>query len=117
MKFQNLFFLLLFGLLVAACGDDDEPEEPTCDTTDITYANGAAAILNGSCAVVGCHVEGTTTFSMSDYSSTLSADGFNKIIGSINHTDGFTAMPLSGDKLADCDINKLTAWINDGAPE
>ena len=47
----------------------------------------------------------------------FAAAGFNKIVGAINHTTGFSAMPQGGDKLEQCDIDFLTAWIDAGAPE
>jgi len=54
---------------------------------------------------------------MSDFASTSIAVGFNRIIGAINHDDGFSPMPKGGSKVSDCDIDKMTQWINDGAPE
>ena len=42
---------------------------------------------------------------------------FPKLIGAIKHEPGFVAMPQSGGKLEDCDIEKMEAWIAAGAPE
>ena len=56
-----------------------------------------------------------------DCSDEISSESgvFERIVGAINHTEGFLPMPYPAgtDKLADCDIDKLTAWIADGAPE
>ena len=40
-----------------------------------------------------------------------------KIIDAINHVDGVSNMPKGELQLSDCDISRLTAWINAGAPE
>lgn len=111
------FLLLTTALLFAACKDDDAD---LCDTTDLTYNNDIAAIINNSCTLSGCHASGTTTtFPMGNYQKALVAVGFDRIIGAINHENGFEPMPYPAGtaKLDQCDIDKLTAWINDGAPE
>jgi len=117
-KLKLLFaMLLLVGFI--ACGDDEEPMTGvTCETADLTYTNGIADIINGSCATSGCHASNTmTTFPMGNYDEALAAVGFGRIIGSINHEANFSPMPRNGAKLDDCTIDKVTAWINDGAPE
>jgi len=121
MKIKFLFAFLSFGLLLAACnGDDDDAAPVTCDTVGITYTDGASEILNGSCAVAGCHASGSTsTFPMGNFQEAAAAVAFGRIIGAINHDSDFLPMPYPAGtpKLAQCDIDKLTAWINDGAPE
>lgn len=118
MKLNYILVALLIGLFMASCGGDD-PEPETCDTTNVTYTNGAAAIINATCATSpACHNnDASSTFKMSDYDQSFAAAGFNKIVGSINHTDGFSNMPKGADKLSQCDIDILTAWIDAGAPE
>lgn len=119
MKLFKLLFLGILASLIIACGGDDPDPEPTCETDNLTYTNGASQILNASCAIAGCHVDGTATFRMDNYDDAFLAVGFGRIIGSINHEENFKPMPYpeGSDKLEDCDIDKLTAWINAGAPE
>lgn len=122
MKIQFLFLFVIAGLFVTACNkdDDDTPVTTECDTTGITYTNGAAAIINASCATAGCHNTGTmSTFAMGNYTEAFAAVGFGRIIGAINHQAGFLPMPYPEGtaKLDQCDIDKLTAWINAGALE
>jgi len=120
MKLNYAFLIMLcLGLFLASCGDDEE-EPATCETADLTYTNDIASIINGSCAVSGCHNAGATaTFAMSDFAETSAAVGFGRIVGAINHSDGFLPMPYpsGSDKIAQCDIDKITQWIADGAPE
>ena len=44
------------------------------------------------------------------------AVSFGRIIGSINHENGFSQMPSGGDKLDQCTIDKITNWVENGAP-
>jgi len=112
----NLTFLFAVGLLAfAACND---PEE--CDPMGMTYTEDIASIINGNCATSGCHeMASTSTFEMHDYASTKAAVDFGRILGAINHQTGFEPMPYpaGSDKLDQCNIDKITTWISDGAPE
>jgi len=115
---QILVFLLSISFLAfVACGED---EMDTCETTGLTYTNDIAPIINGSCASAACHGSGTvTTFPMGNYDETSTAVGFGRIVGAINHDEGFLPMPYpeGSAKIEQCNIDKITAWINDGAPE
>jgi len=117
MNLKLLFSALLVSVIFVACNKDDE--DP-CDTTDVTYTNDVASILNASCAVSGCHVDGNEAnafFSLESYEQAKTAAGFGKMVGAISHEDGFTAMPYGSDKLEQCSIDKISAWIEDGTPE
>jgi len=114
--------ILLSGLLFVACGDDDpepDPETMDCESTDLTYTNEIAAIINSSCATtVACHAANTSiTFPMDTHDSVTNSPRFDRISGTINHESGFSPMPKNGNKLDDCTIEKIDQWINDGAPE
>jgi hypothetical protein len=39
-----------------------------------------------------------------------------RLWGAINHFDTFSPMPQGYGKMSDCDIKKVGAWINAGAP-
>lgn len=119
MKSKYLVLALFLSAFIVACGDDDEPTPVACDTADLTYTNYAGAIIDASCATAGCHIDATLAggFSMEGYENTKLVIGFNKIIGTINHFENFVPMPLGGSKLDDCTIDKLTAWIENDAPE
>jgi len=116
----KFIFLSLLTLTLICCGDDDEDMMPAdCDTVGITYTNTVADIFNASCAIPGCHVPNTATFSLVDYNAALIASGFGRMVGALNHEPGFTPMPNppGSPQIAQCDIDKIEAWIADGAPE
>lgn len=65
----SLFSTGFLFLMMQSCTNDElpEPSTPTCDTTSPTTYDGAIkAIIDNSCAYVGCHVSG---FSSGDYTS------------------------------------------------
>ena len=118
MNFKAFFFLLVLGLLVIACDKDDDD---ICNTTNVTYTNTVASTFNGSCAFVGCHVDGNEMnafFSLEGYEKSKSAANFGRIVGAISHDMEFSPMPVNVDnKLDQCSIDKIAAWIDAGAPE
>ncbi len=113
-----LVLLLSVIFIIISCGDDPEEE---CVTTNLTYENYAKKALESNCVRSGCHNDANANNpligSFETYVDTRSVVDSMKIIGAINHQDGFFNMPRGEVKLDDCTISKLTAWINDGAPE
>lgn len=123
LKLKNFSFLLLICaslLVVISCGDDDEEPETGCTTENLTYDNFAREFITSNCGDSNCHSSSAAefgTFAMIDYTSTKAAVDNGRILGAINREDGFNAMPKGEPKLSDCNISKMTAWINDGALE
>lgn len=129
LKLKNRSTLMLFFLMVSmiiiipACGDDEPDDPDTCETENLTYSNFAGDLLDDNCATSGCHNEDALANGapgrLDDYEQAkMYMDNFGaRVIGAINHNDGFSNMPKGQEQLSDCNISKLTAWINDGAPE
>lgn len=89
-----------------------------CDTTNVTYSASIKTIFDNNCAMSGCHDAQTKSFGydLSDYNGSV-ASTQGRLLGAINHQNGFSAMPKGMAKLSDCDISKITAWINAGTPQ
>lgn len=102
---------ILLGMLVMSCGGKED-----CVTTDLTYTSDIKSLVSG-CAASGCHESGSASGSMASYDDLVAFVGFGRIEGAINHEAGFSPMPQNGDKLSDCNISKIEAWIADGMPE
>lgn len=128
MKRYSLLFIL-FGLLsmtfFSACDkdDDDDPmdDDPivdTCNTDNITY-NDVESILNTSCATEACHSAGSQLGSLANYDDAVAFVEFGRILGAIKHEENFSPMPYppGSDKLEDCEISKIEAWVAAGTPE
>jgi hypothetical protein len=89
-----------------------------CDTNVVTYAADIKPILDSKCSTTGCHdaVTASGSYDFTAHSGVQPAALNGKIAGSINWTTGFSAMPQAQPKLSQCDIDKITRWINQGAP-
>lgn len=133
MKNKFLFVLMLIVVFVACSktSEDQLTNTPpaggstggtggtggtTCDTVAMKYSTNVVPILQANC--YSCHGNGNT-----GGSGGISLDGYTNLkkwadngylLGVINHAAGYVAMPYGGGKLSDCEINKITAWINQG---
>jgi dissimilatory sulfite reductase (desulfoviridin) alpha/beta subunit len=101
----------------------DTTVSTTCDTTAIKYAADIAPIITANCSVSGgCHnAAGDAVTNNLDFTifATLQGQATTAIIvADINGTPGrgHAAMPLHLPKISNCDINKITRWVNEGAP-
>jgi mono/diheme cytochrome c family protein len=66
-----------------------------------------------------CHSQASPSGGIitSDYENLMVIVNNGKLQGTINHLSGFSPMPKGQNKLPDCDLQKIDAWINDGSPE
>jgi len=118
---NKLFFLSIFSVLIVivACKKEeieDDEQVPTCQTENMSYSNDITPILVTYCT--GCHgaqaPEAGLNLEIYDNVKFIADNGM--LSGVINHSSGFTPMPFEMAKLDDCDIEKIDAWIADGAP-
>lgn len=121
MKKYILSFTLLtiFSTILSSCYYDSEEDlygGTNCDTTNVTFSGTVQPILTANCNV--CH-------SADIASGGVITENYNGIINhvnsgifwkAINHEPGAVPMPQNGSKLPACDLNKIKAWINQGAP-
>jgi len=88
-----------------------------CDTTNVTFAAVVRPILQNNCT--GCHSGSTppANVRLDSYGGarTVALDG--RLYGVISHSPGYPQMPYNGNKLDDCRIAKIKAWIDMGAPD
>lgn len=107
-------------LLLAGCYWDNEetlfPEAGLCDTLDMSYASDVVPILSNNC--YSCHSNSNAP----DFASGLSFEDYedvaaysDRIVGSINHREGFLPMPQGQEQLDSCEINTIEAWVNQGS--
>jgi len=116
-------FLLLISF--SACYYDHEEELyqniqiSQCDTSNVTYSGTIKAIMQENCN--SCHNQANPSggIATDNYAGlqALTVNGLNgKLWGVLNHLNGFSPMPQGGNKLNDCQLSKVKAWINAGAP-
>jgi hypothetical protein len=115
----TIVFLMMSALGVAGCYRDNEEELYGCrfNAASITYSGTIANILAGN-SCTGCHsgIAPAGGFNLTTYNGVKSSVSAGRLYGAINHMAGFSPMPQGGGKMTDCDISRVKAWIDAGAP-
>jgi hypothetical protein len=126
-QFQvNMKSKLLFALTVAtslfltSCYNDNEEDlypAGACELTAVTYATTIKPIMQASCAMAGCHNNATASAGvrLEDYPGLKTIATSGQLIGAINHSSGFSAMPKNMAKLSQCQLDQIKKWVDDGA--
>ncbi len=123
---MKLFFVFAFAsFLIIGCTyskkEVDYPITVTCDTNNIKFNTYVLPLLNSKCSISGCHNSASTAggWAMDSYLGVKDVlDNSNgRFLKSIQHESPASPMPKGGNKLPDCDISKIKAWINAGALE
>jgi len=109
--------LLLFSACYYDKADIVYPPATACDTTAVKYSTTVAPIFSRSC--YSCH-SGTAAsgggIKLDSYSGVMLQVTNGRLVGAVSHLSGFSAMPQGNAKLPACEISKITAWVNAGAP-
>jgi mono/diheme cytochrome c family protein len=123
MRYNKALALLLVVAIAAfsSCYYDKEeilyPGGGTCDTTAAsTYSAVVLPILNSSCN--SCHGGSASAgggINLDTYTSVKAQVTNGKLMGSINHSAGYSAMPKNGAKMSACNIAKINRWIAAGS--
>jgi len=89
----------------------------TCDTTNVTYSSTITGLLNNY-GCLGCHIGGNPPagINLETYANVKTVIDNGRLYGAITHSAGFRPMPDGAAKMNSCDINKVKAWIDSGAP-
>ena len=90
-----------------------------CDTSVVAkFSADVLPVMNASCNTSGCH--GTTSAAggviLDTYAGVKAQIVNGRLMGSINQTGSFSAMPRGAAKLNSCLITKIQQWINSGIP-
>lgn len=114
--------LILVLAAIAGCYYDTEEKlypqvSSTCDLSNVTYSQTVVPILQASC--LSCHSNSNSGSSgggirLENYSDVQTMAKNGKLMGTINHSSGYQAMPQGGGKLIDCEISQLQTWIDLG---
>ncbi|MCB0705509.1 MAG: hypothetical protein KDC34_09380 [Saprospiraceae bacterium] len=86
-----------------------------CDPEDLSFATAVFPALDNFC--IGCHNNQLTSgnVNLADYNHIKVYAQNGKLLGSIQHTPGYIAMPPSGE-LSACQITQISGWIDAGYP-
>lgn len=113
----------LIALLFASCKKENEEDlikqngSVLCDTADMKYSVNILPVIQSNC--YSCHGNGLSEggISLNSYSDIKIQVENKRLINAITHAPGYSPMPQGLPKLSACDINKISAWINRGAPD
>lgn len=87
-----------------------------CDTlTNVSFSAAVLPVLDTYCN--GCHSGNTPQggIDQSNWAAVNATVNDGSFMGSINHDNGFVAMPLNGAKIPACDILLIQTWVDEGA--
>ena len=117
---RRIILMILLGVAFSGCYYDTEeqlyPATGPCETNGVTFNSTILPLLQAN-GCLGCHSGGAL-------SGNISLEGYNnvkivalngKLYGAISHSAGFSPMPQGGNKMNNCNINKIKAWIDAGA--
>ncbi|RMG59602.1 MAG: cytochrome c [Bacteroidetes bacterium] len=121
--------LLSLLLMLSACYYDNEQElypcdyDPSqceglidpCDTENVGYASFVQPLLAQHCIVCHQGAAASANIRLDSYAAVKTYVDNGRLFGAMNHEPGYEAMPQGGNKLPDCDLAKLKAWIDAGA--
>jgi len=118
-----LFFIALITMIsVISCSKQSEDRlqavTPTpCDTTSVSYSTDIVPILQNNC--YSCHGNGNTAGSggilLDGYTNLNKWAGNGYLVGNVTHAPGYVPMPYGLPALPSCEINKIVAWVHQGA--
>jgi mono/diheme cytochrome c family protein len=95
--------------------DDYFKDNPDiCYTDNVTFGDDVFPVMQQSC--ISCHNNNNASggIDLSDYENVKKQAEQGSLLGSIKHEETFSPMPKFSDKLPDCTISKIEAWIEQG---
>ena len=114
--------LIALFLASGGCYYDKEallyPGGTTCDTATVTYSATVKPVINTYC--ISCHSTASGPSSgggivLDTHATLLTYVNNGRLMGSLNHSSGYSAMPKGSGQLASCTLTQFQAWINAGA--
>jgi hypothetical protein len=114
-----LFSLFAFATLFSCNKEAATPTTYSCTGITPTYTNTIKAIMNGSCAIVGCHdaVYAARGVDLSSYQGVKAIAASPYFLGTIEQLSGYNPMPQGAAKLPDATIQKIYCWVQNGEPQ
>ncbi len=118
MKKYLITCILAIATTLGACYYDVEEElypSLDCTTAGATYSGVVEPILKAKC--YKCHdaANNNGNITLEGYANVKKYVTSGQLLGSIKHSAGFSQMPKNEAQLIDCNIQKIEAWVNEGA--
>lgn len=117
----KIFFLLVVASVTGCYYDSEERLYPSisspCDDAVVTFSGTVSSILQ---PCLTCHSNSAASSSgsgikLQEYADVMIVVNNGRLMGAVNHANGFVPMPGGGGKLPDCEIAQLQKWIDNGS--
>ncbi len=113
-----IFSAALVCLAMACTSENIEEDFPACDTSDMRFSTDITEIFSVSC--FRCHDSDNAGsagegIDLSDFSVVKSYVENGRLMEAIEQNGNASSMPLSANKMDQCNIDKIKSWINEGA--
>ena len=116
-----LFLIIVSGAFLSGCYYDKAeqvyPPQTVCDTTNVKYSVDIVSILSANC--YACHSGSASAggnIRLDSYALLMNQVANGKLVKSVSHSAGASAMPKNQPKMPACNVNRIVAWVNKGAP-
>jgi len=109
----------MIAITYSSCYYDVEEElyDPACDTLNVTFSGTVSGIVVSYCQ--SCHITGIANGGvvLDTYAGIKAVVDDGRLLSSVKR-DGVakTMPPTPYEKISDCAIDQIEAWINQGAP-
>ena len=120
-EMKRIIAIILTVTVLAGCYYDKEedlvPTTGNCDINNVTFSGAIQPLLQSN-GCVSCHSGSAPSgnISLSSYANVKVVAQNGRLYGAVNHSAGFSPMPQGGNKMNACNINRIKAWIDAGAP-
>ena len=104
-------------LIFTSCYYDNEEELYPCKAGGMSYSSDITPIIENNCYT--CHDQANNQggVTLEGYSNLKVYVDNEKLLGAIKHEPGFSEMPQGLPQLGQCSIDKIEAWIDQGAKD
>ena len=114
--FSGLSLMMIWSSCVSNAEEDLYPPD-VCDTVNVTYSMVVEPIIAQNC--YACHnaIEPSSGIPLEGYANLKTQVDDERLIGSLRHQPGYSAMPQEAPALSECTILKIEKWVAEGAQD
>lgn len=92
-----------------------DPDLQVCETDNVSFSQFVQPLIDIHCR--GCHSGNVPSggIDLTNHTNIKDVVLNGRLAGAIKWDNGFSPMPQGGEQLSQCNIDKIVAWIDDGA--
>lgn len=118
MELRTISIYLMGILIVTGCYYDIEEDiypSIECMTSEMSYSADILPIIKTDCYTCHSTAANFGNVILEGHEQLVNYVNDGSLLGVIKHQAGFSPMPKGGAQLLECEIEKVEAWIQDGA--